>query len=79
VRQLLEQTGFSVARIVTVSDPASTAISAQRLMIPSGSDVKNDPPKIRETNADGVVRACHLFWDRLGKGDEIFALARRLS
>ncbi len=79
LKQLLKQTGFSMARFRTTSDPASTALSLEHWGNSIAGDVEGDWKKAHQMEVGKVVRVNHPFWDRLGKGDEIFALSRRMS
>jgi glycosyltransferase involved in cell wall biosynthesis len=79
LKELFAQTGFSTGRFMTTSDPASTAHSLEHWRDSIADDAKNDVKEVREREVEKVVRVRHPFWDRLGKGDEIFALARRVS
>ena len=79
--KLLEQAGFSLTKLQTVSHLKSTALSLKHLDDHSASDARcADHPKMLETmQAEGITRVSHLFWDKLGKGDEILAVFRRVS
>ncbi len=79
--KLLEQAGFSLMKLQTISDLESTALSLKHLDDQSASNATcGNFPKIPETmNAEEITRVNHLFWDKLGKGDEILAVFRRVS
>jgi glycosyltransferase involved in cell wall biosynthesis/SAM-dependent methyltransferase len=79
LKELLEQTGFSVARFTTTSDAASSAHSLANWRDSKGDEVENDSGKANEMEVEEVIRVRLPVWDRLGIGDEIFALARRVS
>jgi glycosyltransferase involved in cell wall biosynthesis/SAM-dependent methyltransferase len=74
LKELLVQTGFSGARFRTISDPASMAYSLERWR----DSVEDDWKKAHRMEVEKALRVSHPFWDRLGKGDEIIALSRRV-
>lgn len=79
--KLLGQAGFSLMKLQTVSHLESTALSLKHLDDHSASDARYaDHPKILGTEqAEGITRASRLLWDKIGRGDEIFAIFRRVS
>ena len=79
--KLLEQAGFSLTKLRTVSHLKSTELSLKRLDNHSASDVKcaNHPKMPGTMHAERITRVSHLFWDKLGKGDEILAVFQRVS
>jgi hypothetical protein len=79
--KLLEQAGFSLTKLQTISELESTALSFKQLEDqPASNTTGGNYPKIPETlKAEGITRVNHLFWDKLGKGDEIRAVFRRVS
>jgi glycosyltransferase involved in cell wall biosynthesis/SAM-dependent methyltransferase len=78
--KLLAQAGFQLSKLRTVSHLESTALSFKNLGDGYPSDVGCDNhPEVIRNQAEGINRASHLFWDKLGKGDEILAVFRRIS
>jgi glycosyltransferase involved in cell wall biosynthesis len=81
LREFLEQTGFSLKKIETVSRLEWTALSLRNFndRSPSGARNADHPTMPGTTEAEKIVRVSQLFWDKLGKGDEIFAVFQRVS
>jgi glycosyltransferase involved in cell wall biosynthesis/2-polyprenyl-3-methyl-5-hydroxy-6-metoxy-1,4-benzoquinol methylase len=79
--KLLEQAGFSLTKLLTASHLESTALSLKLLGEHSPADARcaNHPKMLETMKAEGLTRVSNLFWDKLGKGDEIFAIFRRVS
>jgi hypothetical protein len=79
--KLLEQAGFSLTKLLTASHLESTALSLKLLGEHSPADARcaNHPKMLETMKAEGLTRVSNLFWDKLGKGDEIFAVFRRVS
>ena len=79
--KLLAQAGFSLTKLQTISNLESTTGSLKLLHDRSGSDAGSvDPAKMpRMMPAEGITRVSRLFWDHLGKGDEIVAVFLRAS
>jgi len=78
--KLLAQAGFELSKLRTVSHLESTALSSKNLRDGYRSDVEcDDHPEVIRNQAEEISRANHLFWDKLGKGDEILAVFRRIS
>jgi glycosyltransferase involved in cell wall biosynthesis/SAM-dependent methyltransferase len=78
--KLLAQAGFLLSKLQTGSRLESTALSFKNLDngYPSNVGCGNHPEMIGH-QAEGISRASHLFWDKLGKGDEILAVFKRTS
>ena len=81
LKKLLEQAGFSLIKLQTVSDLESTALSLKHLNDRSWSNSQraNHPEMVGTMQAERIVRASHALWDKLGKGDVILAVFRRVS
>jgi glycosyltransferase involved in cell wall biosynthesis/SAM-dependent methyltransferase len=81
LKKLLEQAGFSLKRFATVSSLEWTALSLQNFNDHSSADAKDaNLPRILGTmQVEKIARVSRLAWDKLGKGDEIFAVFRRVS
>jgi glycosyltransferase involved in cell wall biosynthesis/SAM-dependent methyltransferase len=81
LRKLLQQSGFSLKKMETVSRLEWTALSLENSHHHSPPVARNaDDPKILGTmQAEKIARVSQQFWDKLGKGDEIFALFQRVS
>ena len=78
--KLLAQAGFQLSKLQTASHLESTALSFKNLGDGYPSDVGCDNhPEVIRNQAEEISRASHLFWDKLGKGDEILAVFRRIS
>jgi glycosyltransferase involved in cell wall biosynthesis/SAM-dependent methyltransferase len=79
--KLLGQAGFSPTKLQTVSYLQSTTTSLKNFNDRSASDARSahHPKTPGAMQAEEVIRVNHLFWDHLGKGDEILAVFRRVS
>jgi glycosyltransferase involved in cell wall biosynthesis/SAM-dependent methyltransferase len=79
--KLLAQAGFSLTKLQTISNLESTTVSLKLLHDRSGSDAGSaDHAKTPGAmQAEEMTRVSRLFWDPLGKGDEIVAVFRRAS
>jgi len=79
--KLLEQTGFSLVKLHAVSDLESTDPGVEHLNIYPASDARcADNAKMpAPMHVEEIARVRHLLWDKLGKGDEILAIFRRVS
>jgi hypothetical protein len=79
--KLLQQTGFAATKIRTVSNLESTVLSLERLDEKSKSEAGNAkrPKTLGAIQAPRITRVSHLVWDKLGRGDEILAVFRRVS
>jgi len=79
--KLLAQAGFSRSKLETSSRLESTKLSLKNLDAQYASDpgYENHSEIILGREAERITRNSHLIWDRLGKGDEIFAVFRRVS
>jgi SAM-dependent methyltransferase len=78
--KLLAQAGFSLSRLQTLSDLESTKLSLNKLNDHSAPDegcVAHS--EMLGKQAERIARNSLLFWDKLGRGDEILALFRRVS
>jgi glycosyltransferase involved in cell wall biosynthesis/SAM-dependent methyltransferase len=79
--KLLAQAGFSLSRLQTVSHLASTKLSLNKLndhYAPDGGCPAHSE-MLRGKQAERITWNSLLFWDKLGKGDEILAVFRRVS
>jgi glycosyltransferase involved in cell wall biosynthesis/SAM-dependent methyltransferase len=81
LRKLLEQAGFALKKMETLSRLEATALSLENFNHHSSPGAGNaDHLKlIGSIQAERIARVSTLFWDKLGKGDEIFALFQRVS
>jgi glycosyltransferase involved in cell wall biosynthesis/SAM-dependent methyltransferase len=79
--KLLQQVGFAAKKIRTVSNLNSTVRSLERLDEKSQSDAANAkmPKTLDAMQAPRITWVSHLVWDKVGKGDEILAVFRRVS
>jgi hypothetical protein len=80
LKKLLKQAGFSLMKLRTVSIPESTTRSLKRLNNGFGPRAVSDHLLERPgaMNAAMIARISNLFWDKLGRGDEILAVFRRV-
>jgi glycosyltransferase involved in cell wall biosynthesis/SAM-dependent methyltransferase len=81
LKRLLGQAGFFLSKLQTVSHLEWTSLSLKKLDDLYAANVGRDrhPEMCRRMAAEKVTRLSHLFWDRLGRGDEILAVFRRVS
>jgi glycosyltransferase involved in cell wall biosynthesis/2-polyprenyl-3-methyl-5-hydroxy-6-metoxy-1,4-benzoquinol methylase len=78
--KLLTQAGFRLLKLQTASHLESTTLSFRNLDDGYRSDVGcGNHPELIRNQAERISRASHLFWDKLGRGDEILAVFRRIS
>jgi SAM-dependent methyltransferase len=73
LKRILARTGFHLTRLWTVSNPDATALSL-RLCNNGGTAAVASGEQ-----TEVVRRSCDLARNRLGKGDVIFAICRRIS
>jgi glycosyltransferase involved in cell wall biosynthesis/2-polyprenyl-3-methyl-5-hydroxy-6-metoxy-1,4-benzoquinol methylase len=81
LRKLLEQAGFALKKMKTVSRLEWTALSLENFShhSPPGAGNADHSKMPGAMQAEKIARVSQLFWDKLGKGDEIFAVFRRVS
>ena len=79
--KLLAQAGFFLSKLQTVSRLESTALSFNNSDDRYSSDAGcgNHTEMLKRTQAERISRVSLLFWDKVGKGDEILAVFRRVS
>jgi SAM-dependent methyltransferase len=78
LKLLLEHTGFSITRLTTVSPPESTATSINGLNDLARSDRTASLKMQNRIQAESIAKTNNLVWNKLGKGDLIVAVARRV-
>jgi glycosyltransferase involved in cell wall biosynthesis/SAM-dependent methyltransferase len=79
--KLLAQAGFRLIKLRTGSSPDSTTFGLKR----SEGRVRAESPgdeyadEQRGDRAESIPESCHLLWNKLGKGDVVFAIFQRTS
>jgi glycosyltransferase involved in cell wall biosynthesis/2-polyprenyl-3-methyl-5-hydroxy-6-metoxy-1,4-benzoquinol methylase len=80
LKGMLSLAGFGWVRLLTVSYPDSTALSLENFSERGAAtlDAGDHPRPELMCKTEAIAESHHLMADRQGKGDEIFAICKRL-